>query len=92
MRTVDLSSLVLTDQITRAQAMDSLSTDSYLAASSNRDFAYVADKLGISEDELRSYHAMPLRYYFDYKNLATVFNLAERGFKFFGKATRGGAY
>jgi hypothetical protein len=33
-----------------------------------RDFAYVATKLGISDDELSGFLTSPKKYYWDYKN------------------------
>ena len=62
------ASVILTGQMTREDALDKLSRPAYDPATIDDDFEYIATKLGISVDELRSYHAMRKRTYKEYKN------------------------
>ena len=43
-----------------------------------KDFDYIASKLRISVDELKSYHSMPLKTYKDYKNQEFLFTFGSR--------------
>jgi hypothetical protein len=49
-----------------------------------RDFEYVATKLGISVDELRKYHQLPLKNHRDYKTQEWLFLLGARVMKALG--------
>ena len=60
MRNHQLSSLVITGQMTREQALERLSQPSVTDAESCEMFKQVADFLRISESELQSYFDMPL--------------------------------
>lgn len=77
-RRVQYSSLILTGQMTREQALDLLKVPSYDLDSIGEDFAYVATKLGITEAELRHYHEMPIKSYLDYKNNSRLFNIGAK--------------
>ena len=68
MRRVDLSSLILTGQMTRDDAMAELENPPYDEVLMTQDRDYVAAKLGIDREELMRYQAMPKKYYFDYRN------------------------
>lgn len=74
-RRVQLSSLILTNQMSRAEAMDILAHPSYDPATIDEEFSYIATKLGITSEELRSYFTMPKKYYWDYKNQQNLFRL-----------------
>jgi N-acetyl sugar amidotransferase len=74
-RRVQYSSLILTDQMTRAQALKQLERPAYDEETASRDFEYVATKLGISVDELRGYLYAPNRKYEDYKSQELVLRL-----------------
>ena len=91
-RRVQFSSMILTGQMTRDEALAMLETSPYDAELIEQDFEYIATKLGISADELRSYHAMPKRFYDDYKNRKSGFELGERLMARFAGTKRGGAY
>ena len=58
-RKAQLSSLVLTGQMTRDEALDILSRPPLEEAEAKELFRQVADKLQISEEELMTYHKMP---------------------------------
>lgn len=92
MRRVDLSSLVLTGQMTRDEALTELEQRPYDSELMQQDFNYVATKLGISSDELRGYHEMPRKYYWDYSNQRRIFELGEWVLSRFTGARRGGAF
>ncbi|MFL0658158.1 N-acetyl sugar amidotransferase [Cylindrospermopsis raciborskii UAM/DH-MRr] len=92
MRQIQYSSLILTNQMSREEALAKLEEPPYDLETANQDFLYVATKLGITEEELRSYHQMPKRSYRDYPNLNLVLHLGERILSFFKGTRRGGAY
>lgn len=83
-RRVQFSSLILTGQITRADALAQLEKPAYDPETIDEDFAFIAAKLGISVDELRSYHAMPLKSYRDFKNQEWMFDLGAKALKLLG--------
>jgi len=92
MRRVDLSSLILTDQLTREKALAELEKLPYDPELIPQDFDYIATKLGISTDELHSYHEMPKKFYWDYRNLRNVFELGEWALSRIAGTRRGGAF
>ncbi len=73
-RKVQFSSLILTGQMTREEALEKLKVPAYDPDTIDDEFAYIAKKLGISVDELRHYHTMPLKSYRDYRNQEALFN------------------
>ena len=83
-RRTQFSSLIVTGQMTRAEALDKLSKPAYDPVTLAEDFEYIATKLGISVQELRSYHEMPLKTYRDYKNQAWMFDLGAKVLKALG--------
>ncbi|MFM7614701.1 MAG: hypothetical protein ACKO4R_10860, partial [Synechococcales cyanobacterium] len=92
MRQVQYSSLILTNQMSREEALAKLQEPPYDPETANQDFLYVATKLGISEQGLREYHQMPKRSYRDYRNLNFLFQLGEKILSFLQLTQRGGAY
>ena len=77
-RRVQYSSLILTGQMTRDEALEKLAAPAYDPATINEDFEYIASKLGISAAELRQYHTMPLKTYRDYANQEWLFDLGAK--------------
>ncbi len=77
-RKVQFSSLILTGQMTREEALEKLKVPAYDLESINDEFAYIAKKLGISVDELRHFHTMPIKTYKDYRNQEALFNLGAK--------------
>lgn len=67
-RRVQFSSLILTGQMTREEALKKLESPSYDPIMIQQDFNYVATKLGIAPDELKGYLTMPKKFYWDYRN------------------------
>lgn len=91
-RRVQFSSLILTGQMTREEALAKLEEPPYDPDLINQDFDYIAAKLRISAEELRGYHEMPLKNYWDYQNRARWYEMGERLSATLLKTKRGGAY
>jgi len=81
-RRVQYSSLILTGQMTRDDALAQLQKPAYNPETIEEDFAYIAAKLGITVQELHGYHQMPLKSYRDYRNQAWMFDLGAKALKF----------
>ena len=92
MRRVDFSSLILTDQMTRDEAMAKLEESPYDSDLIQQDFEYVATKLGITNDELNSYLEQPKKFYWDYRNLCRLFEIGTWCLSRISSARRGGAF
>ena len=92
MRRKQLSSLILTGQLTRDAALSQLESSPYDPAQVNSEFAYIASKLSISVEDLRHYHEMPKKYYYDYRNIRKIFSLGERVLSRIANTRRGGAF
>ncbi len=83
-RRVQYSSLIQTGQMTRDEALERLKQPAYDLAMIEDDFEYIATKLGISVEELRGYHEMPLKTYKDYNNQEWLFDFGAKMLKFLG--------
>jgi N-acetyl sugar amidotransferase len=83
-RRVQFSSLILTAQMTREQAMEKLKNKAYNPEAIEEEFNYIATKLNISPEELRKYFSMPKKFYYDYKNQDSLFNFGAKVLKFLG--------
>jgi N-acetyl sugar amidotransferase len=83
-RRIQFSSLILTNQMTRDEALEKLKVKPYKAETIDEEFNYIATKLGISNDELRSYFNLPKKFYYDYKNQEKIFNMGAKFLKFIG--------
>jgi len=77
-RKVQYSSLILTGQMTREDALQRLKVPAYDPNTIDDEFEYIAKKLGINVDELRQYHSMPLKTYRDYKNQESLFKFGAK--------------
>lgn len=86
-RRVQFSSLILTGQMTRDEALERLGKPAYDPSTIGSDFEYVARKLHISTDELGHYFTMPKKFYWDYKNQETLFNAGAGVLKAIGLET-----
>lgn len=83
-RKVQFSSLILTGQMTRDEAISELKKSPYDEQTIQQDFEYVATKLGISTDELQSYLEMEKKSYLDYRSQENLFKIGARVMKFLG--------
>lgn len=86
-RRVQLSSLILTGQMTREEALNLLEKPAYDPASIDREFEYIATKLNISKEQLHHYFVMPKKFYWDYKNQEKIFNAGAHFLKAIGLET-----
>jgi N-acetyl sugar amidotransferase len=83
-RRVQFSSLILTGQMTREEALEQLKKPAYNPETIEEEFNYIATKLGITSKELRGYFDMPKKFYWDYANQETIFRLGAKVLKFLG--------
>jgi N-acetyl sugar amidotransferase len=83
-RRVQYSSLILTGQMSREEALEKLAKPAYDPATIDDDFEYIASKLRIPVKELRGYHEMPRKSYRDYRNQEWMFDLGARVMKALG--------
>jgi N-acetyl sugar amidotransferase len=83
-RKVQFSSLILTGQLSRDEAMERLSRPAYDPATIDEEFDYIATKLGITSDDLRGYMQMPKKYYWDYRNQQNIFRLGAQVMNWLG--------
>lgn len=74
-RRVQFSSLILTGQMTREEALKRLEKPAYNPETIEDDFNFIAAKLGISKEELQGYFSMPLKFYWDYQNQQNIFRI-----------------
>ena len=83
-RKVQFSSLILTGQMTREDALEELKSAPFDDETANREFEYVANKLAISEDELLEYFHSPNRSYRDYKSQESIYMIGAKAMKMLG--------
>lgn len=77
-RKVQFSSLIVTGQMERADALDRLGQPSYDKNTINHDIEYVAAKLDITAEELMSYMALPRKTYRDYASQRQIYDLGAK--------------
>jgi hypothetical protein len=83
-RKVQFSSLILTGQMTREDALERLALPALSEEEARQEFEYIATKLGITTEELQSYHDMPLKSHRDYPNQQRMFDLGANAMKWLG--------
>ncbi len=83
-RRVQFSSLILTEQMTREEALEKMRKPAYDPATIEDEFNYIATKLRITPEELRGYFTMPKKFYWDYKNQENMFNMGAKVLKYLG--------
>ena len=77
-RKVQFSSLILTGQMSRADALEELKKKPFDEETIHQDFEYIATKLKIPVDELHGYMTMEKKTYKDYKSQEGVYQLGAR--------------
>lgn len=80
-RKVQFSSLILTNQMTREEALKELEVLAYNPNTIDEEFDYIATKIGVSSEELRGYMEMEKKFYWDYKNQDSFFNFGAKVLK-----------
>ncbi len=83
-RKVQLSSLILTNQLTRNEALKILENPPYDSESINHDFEYIATKLDISPSQLEKYMNQPNKSYKDYKSQKNIYHFGAKVMKMLG--------
>ena len=83
-RRVQYSSLILTGQMKREEALEKLKKPAYDPKTIEDEFNYVSTKLGITPEELKHYFTMPKKFYWNYKNQVTLFKLGAKFLKAIG--------
>jgi len=83
-RKVQFSSLILTGQMTRQQAVQLLEKASFDEEKIEDEFSYIAKKLNITVEQLWQYHSMPKKTYKDFRNQEAIFNLGAKTLKMLG--------
>ena len=82
-RKVQYSSLILTGQMKRVEALEKLRKPAYDEETIHQEFEYIANKLGISIDELQSYMDAPKKTYKDYKSQQYIYDIGAKVLKAF---------
>jgi N-acetyl sugar amidotransferase len=77
-RRVQFSSLILTDQMTRDEALSKLTVPEYDPKTIGQEITYIATKLGIAAAKMQQYFELPKKYYWDYKNHQHLFRLGAK--------------
>jgi len=77
-RKVQYSSLILTGQMTREEALEKLSKPAYDEETIAQDFEYIATKLGITIEELQGYMDAPNKTYKDYKSQESIYQIGAK--------------
>ena len=77
-RRTQFSSLILTDQMTRDEAVEALKILPYDPATIQHYIDFIASKLDITSEQLMAYHALPNKTFRDYKNQYWMFEMGAR--------------
>ena len=88
-RKVQYSSLILTDQMKRDEALSKLKMPPWSKVTENQLLPFVANKLGISVAELNGYLNLPKRSYDDYRSQKLLYQLGARFLHLIGKEVGG---
>ena len=88
-RKVQFSSLILTGQMTREEAIDELSRPGHNPELIHHELEYVASKLDWTLDELMSCFNSPNKTYKDYANQELVYDIGAKVLRIFGKELGG---
>jgi N-acetyl sugar amidotransferase len=83
-RKVQFSSLILTGQMTREEALKTLAQPPYDEETIQHDFEYVATKLGMRVDELRTCMDLPKKTYRDYRSQESVYTVGAAAMRLLG--------
>ncbi|WP_281633895.1 N-acetyl sugar amidotransferase [Flavobacterium luteolum] len=83
-RRVQYSSLILTGQMTRENALINLEKTAYNPELIEEEFKYIATKLGITVEELQGYFTSDKKFFWDYKNQLSMFKTGAKVLKFLG--------
>ena len=82
-RRVQFSSLILTNQMKRSDAINMLKDKPYDEQNIKHDIEYVANKLKVSVDDINKYFNLPKKNYKDYRSQKFVYTIGSSIMKFF---------
>jgi N-acetyl sugar amidotransferase len=88
-RRVQFSSLILTGQLSRNDALDMLSKPAYDTNTIHHEVEYIASKLDWTYEEIMKYMTQPNKTYKDYANQESIYNIGAKTLRFFGKELGG---
>ena len=88
-RKVQYSSLILTDQMSRNEALEALRAPAYDQDTIHLEFEYIASKLEMSKEELTECFNVPNKTYKDYANQEHLYELGSKVLRFFSKELGG---
>lgn len=83
-RKVQFSSLILTGQMSREEALEKLKRPAFDPDAIEDEFNYIVTKLGITRDKLMEYFNMERKFYWDYKNQVSMFLMGAKVLKYLG--------
>jgi N-acetyl sugar amidotransferase len=83
-RRAHFASLILTNQMTREEALTRIAQPAYDEATIAQDFEYIATKLDMSVEELQGLMDGPKKSYHDYKNRMGIIEMGTKLFRAFG--------
>ncbi|QTH64625.1 N-acetyl sugar amidotransferase [Psychrosphaera ytuae] len=83
-RKVQFSSLILTGQMTREEALEQLKSPAMSPEQVRQEFEYISNKLGITTSELKSYFDAPNKSYKDYKSQQGLYDIGARALRAIG--------
>jgi N-acetyl sugar amidotransferase len=83
-RKVQFSSLIVSGQMTREEAREKLNEPTYNKEIIKQDFEFIANKLGISIEELKGYFDAPNKTYKDYASQEIIYKVGAKLLKLFG--------
>ena len=83
-RRVQFSSLILTGQMTREEALRKLEKPAYDPEMIAHDLEFIATKLGITPEELCAYHKAPKKTYRHYKSQQRIYALGAPAMRLLG--------
>ena len=87
-RRAHFSSLIMTDQMTRSEALTRISRPEMSENFLTQEFEFVAHKLGFSVDELETLFRNPKKTYRDYKNKRWLIGLGTNFLRYLGPEKR----
>lgn len=87
-RRAHFSSLIMTGQMTRSQALERISWSEMDEHFLKQEFEYVAHKLGLTVDELQHFFDSPKKTFRDYKNKRALIGLGANAMRWLGLEKR----
>ncbi|WP_281630279.1 N-acetyl sugar amidotransferase [Vibrio sp. St2] len=83
-RKVQFSSLILTGQMTRNEALKELENPAMSDEQIKQEFEFVSNKLGITTEELQSYFDAPNKTYKSYKSQQGIYDIGAKVLRYLG--------